>query len=367
MLFSYKYVPHQMEKMQEFIDFIFFEVWCKAPEGKPFCLDLFVANAELHEVMQNFYFADVRYEDKDKRKSKPQPTASKFYNAVLDIYCLFSSLDQSQINQFKQWYKANNNIEKACANDPAVPVARYADITLLHPDLSKQLALFFKKLYSKNLLNLAALKEKIGQINDHYKNFLAFNGMKKGGKCPFCGVEKIKGTFEKGREAYDHFLPKALYPFNSINFRNLVPVCHECNSTKLSKDPVRTATGRRRKIFYPYAPTSQSIQVTINLSKPDIDHLTSDDIQITFGPSTVSEEIETWKDIYGIEKRYKAKCFSNDAKDWLEQIRILCDSGKQPEESLAMVRQQAEKDPIANSNFLKIAFLEGCHRVGMWS
>ena len=30
MLFPYKYVPHQMEKMQEFIDFIFYEVWCKA-------------------------------------------------------------------------------------------------------------------------------------------------------------------------------------------------------------------------------------------------------------------------------------------------------------------------------------------------
>ncbi len=24
-------------------------------------------------------------------------------------------------------------------------------------------------------------------------------------------------------EAYDHYLPKSLYPFNSINFRNLVP------------------------------------------------------------------------------------------------------------------------------------------------
>lgn len=29
MLFPYIYVPHQMEKMQEFIDFIFYAVWCK--------------------------------------------------------------------------------------------------------------------------------------------------------------------------------------------------------------------------------------------------------------------------------------------------------------------------------------------------
>jgi hypothetical protein len=41
MLFAYTYVPHAMEKMQEFIDFIFFEVWCKAPIGLAFSLDLF--------------------------------------------------------------------------------------------------------------------------------------------------------------------------------------------------------------------------------------------------------------------------------------------------------------------------------------
>ena len=52
MLFPYTYVPHQMEKMQTFIDFIFHEVWCKAPTSGPFGLDLFDANAELREMRQ---------------------------------------------------------------------------------------------------------------------------------------------------------------------------------------------------------------------------------------------------------------------------------------------------------------------------
>ncbi len=55
MLFSYTYVPHQMEKMQEFINFIFHEVWCKALASGPFGLQLFDANAELREVMEAFY------------------------------------------------------------------------------------------------------------------------------------------------------------------------------------------------------------------------------------------------------------------------------------------------------------------------
>lgn len=54
MLFSYTYVPHKMEKMQAFIDFIFYEVWCKARVRGPFCLKLFEANAELYEVMEDF-------------------------------------------------------------------------------------------------------------------------------------------------------------------------------------------------------------------------------------------------------------------------------------------------------------------------
>ena len=38
--------------------------------------------------------------------------------------------------------------------------------------------------------------------------------------CPFCGLGDIKGVHHTKRETYVHYLPKALYPFNSINFRN---------------------------------------------------------------------------------------------------------------------------------------------------
>lgn len=60
MLFPYTYVPHQMEKMQAFIDFIFHEVWCKAPASGPFGLHLFEANAELRDVMEAFYYSDAQ-------------------------------------------------------------------------------------------------------------------------------------------------------------------------------------------------------------------------------------------------------------------------------------------------------------------
>ncbi|MBP7906301.1 MAG: hypothetical protein KA099_13375 [Alphaproteobacteria bacterium] len=351
MLFAYTYVPHAMEKMQEFIDFIFFEVWCAAPGNGGFRLELFNANAELKELMKVFYYGDTQGGD-------------FFYGHVERIYGLFGPLTPAQIDQLRQWYKANNDIEKVCANDPTVQIARYADIAAIHPDLSGQLASFFKGLYSQQLLDLAALREKIGQIDEHYQTFMQVNTT---GKCPFCGLGDIKGVHHTRREAYDHYLPKALYPFNSINFRNLAPACHECNSTyKLSKDPARNAAGRR-KAFYPYTTGAHQIEITVDLNTPDVDRLTPAGIQLTFGPAAVREEIETWKEVYGIDERYKAKCCDTDAKDWLEQLRILRDAhGITPDASLAAVQQQTAKAPVANSNFLKQAFLEGCQRAGLF-
>jgi len=354
MLFSYQYVPHPMEKMQEFIDYIFFEVWCKAPEGEPFSLNLFNGNVELKEVMEAFHYSDAKGAD--------------FFNSHIErIYGLFVPLKPDQIDKFKQWYQANNDIEKVCTNtnDPTIQIICYTDLKTAYSDLSEQLASFFKGLYSKDLLNLAALREKIGQIDDHYDEFMTVNNEE---ICPFCGITGIKGVNHSKREAYDHYLPKAIYPFNSINFRNLAPACNECNSSyKLSKDPVHNAVGRR-KAFYPYAATRQPIEIRIELSTSDIAHLGSADVQLTFSPDVISEEIETWKDVYGIEERYKAKCCGkNGGKYWMEELRTECDNYQvEPKVALAHRRQVAERHPFADSNFLRVAFLEGCFRVGLW-
>ncbi|MBE7941849.1 hypothetical protein IM725_14810 [Ramlibacter aquaticus] len=349
MLFPYTYVPHQMERMQKFIDFIFHEVWCKAPTSGPFGLNLFDANAELREVMEAFYYSDAQ-------------GADFFYGHVERIYGLFSALTAVQIKQFQQWYQGNNDLEKVCANDPATHLARYADIAVNHKNLAAQLGTFFKGLYSQSLLDLAALRAKIGDIEDHYQTFVATN---KAGKCPFCGIGDIKGEHHSKREAYDHYLPKALYPFNSINFRNLAPACHECNSTyKLSKDPAYNLAGRR-KAFYPFAAAAQIIDIQVALQHSDIENLKPTDVQMQFGPAAITEEIETWKDVYGIEERYKAKlCGENDGKYWLTQVLDECQAyDKQPADILAMRAQQAQSRPYADCNFLRKPFLEACQQI----
>ncbi len=237
--------------------------------------------------------------------------------------------------------------------------------------MSEQLAAFFKGLYSQTLLGLKAVQDKVGDIDNHYDTFMGTN---KVGKCPFCGISDLKGIYHTKREAYDHYLPKALYPFNSINFHNLVPACHECNSSyKTSKDPAFTpkdpaGATHRRKVFYPFARPGHSIDITINLRKPDVDHLAPEDVQMNFGPAAIAEEIETWKDVYGIEERYKAKCCTeSDGKYWLTQVLDEWkEDGRAPADFLTTLKRQTIKSPFAGDNFLKSAFLEGCNRAGLF-
>lgn len=359
MLFPYTYVPHQMERMQGFIDFIFHEVWCKAPIGLVFHPDLFDGNPDLKTVMAEFGFS-----------AQAAERGKTFYKDVKAIYELFAPLSAQEIDQFKRWYQGNNDLEKVCANDPAAQVVRYADIPVAHKTLGEHLAVFFKGLYSQSLLGLAALRAKIGDIDDHYQTFVQTN---KAGKCPFCGVNDLLGEYHSKREAYDHYLPKALYPFNSINFHNLVPACHHCNSSyKTSKDPAYNpkdpaAAVPRRAIFYPYTATPYAIELQVTLLRSDVAKLTPTDVDLTFGPAALKEKIDTWKDVYGIEERYKAKlCGETDGKYWLTQVLDECQAyDKQPADILNMRAQQAQSRPYADCNFLRKPFLDACRQIGV--
>jgi hypothetical protein len=354
MLFSYIYVPHQMERMQRFINYIFYQVWCRALKAGPYTLSLFDENPPLKEVMTSFAYDHTEAGD-------------RFSSQVQDIYECFSQLSRREIAQFKRWFQANNSIEEVCGNSLAVPLARYSDIGVTHDELSKKFATFFKGLYSQSLLDLAALRAKVGDIDSHYKLFVETNDI---GKCPFCGVNDLLGGYHHKREAYDHYLPKAFYPFNSINFKNLVPACHHCNSSyKSSKDPAYTpkdpaGTVRRRAVFYPYKAALRSIELQITLRHLDIENLTSDDIVLQFGPGAISQEIETWKDVYGIEERYKAKLRGkSDGKYWLWQLEEWEGAGHDPEDYFTTVTHQAREYPYAECNFLKKPFLEACRNV----
>lgn len=105
-----------------------------------------------------------------------------------------------------------------------------------------------------------------------------------------------------------------------------------------------------------------------------IEKLTPTEIKLTFGPTNLTEQIETWKDVYGIEERYREKLLNGDGKAWLVEIRdewrwhdeLAGADGQTPDKYLQAVKRHAERSPYANENFLKNGFLQACKTAGVF-
>jgi hypothetical protein len=129
-----------------------------------------------------------------------------------------NQLSAAQRARVCDWYDNNNDIEALCANDPHKVPGTYSDFEAINSALASGLKTFCLSLFT-DVIHLKAITRRTGEIQAHYDAFLIANDE---GKCPYCGYGDIKGQHHSTREAYDHFLPKGIYPFNSVNFKNLI-------------------------------------------------------------------------------------------------------------------------------------------------
>lgn len=353
MLFPYTFMPHSMDKMQEFLDYIF-EVWCSATTTVPYAFSLFDGKPELKALIETFNYSDTAGGD-------------LFNRTLEEVYGIFQSLTPVQKTQLRTWYQANNQIEQLCANDPTIAPVDYDELKIHYPALADKFKAFYPELYDARIRGLKAVRDVIGEIDNHYNAFLDVNNQ---WKCPFCGISDLKGSHQLARDAYDHFLPKGTYPFNTINFKNLAPICHTCNSSyKLKKNPLYDDAGHRRRAFFPYSRTQPDIQINVDITKDDIESLTPSDVHLTIGSTRHAQEVETWKELFGIEKRYQEKCASlTDGKYWFAQIFEAAEGFDVTlKEAYEKKIKQTVNTPFADSNFLRKPFLEACHQKGLFN
>ncbi|MDO9047890.1 MAG: hypothetical protein Q7U66_09155 [Methylobacter sp.] len=355
MLFPYKYVSHPIEKMQEYVDFIFNDVWCKAPNSE-YGIELFEENSDLKGIVEYLWGYDLA--------GKPKKSAVFFLNGLNKIFNEFKGLNPSDIAQFKAWYASNNDIEKCCCNDAAIAPIRYDQLTVKFEKLTEELEEFFKNLYSHNFLALETIKNHIGTVSDHYSKFVQKNDED---ICPFCGIMPLDGQYDPTRDAYDHYLPKSKYPFNSINFKNLPPACNTCNSkNKGAKDPINI-NGAARKAFYPFTHTPYKLEFKVFFNPKNWNDYTPSEIMMSVGPTAYVNEISTWFDVYGIEDRYKAlMCKKNVGKFWITQVQSWVCRGGKAEEYFLELAEIESNSPYADYNFLKKPFLEACYQSGLF-
>ena len=214
----------------------------------------------------------------------------------INIYNTLKTWAPSDKTQFIQQIKDSNEIEQICTG-----LKKPLDETQLPSDISSDLKKLFICLYEDVLKTCEVFINKYGSLKDHFKRF------KEEPNdyiiCPVCGIQTVKTIHDKDRDQYDHYLPKDLYPLLSVNFRNLVPICTECNSllVKGKKDVLKQTTG---KLFYPYDEYHKSIKVEFSIVKDDSD-IGNIDWTISYSNAdNKNDEIASWKYIYNIEQRY---------------------------------------------------------------
>lgn len=195
--------------------------------------------------------------------------------------------------------------------------------------------------------------------------------------CPFCGIntypdmkaeyDEDTGTYQDRtgkRSSYDHYLFKEYYPLAEVNFRNLVPMCDECNESpnKGSKDILFTTDERdiRREVFYPYNENGE-VELSVLCQDWSVYNIKGQwDANIT--PSNVedAEKVETWNSVFNIFSRIANRVRGYN-RHWLSQcLHDLALEGCDIESLREKFRAEAEKwshyKKVTGDSIIKVAF-----------
>jgi len=337
MLFKYKKIIHPLDKFHDYIRHLVLDVWCRADQ--PFTTDLLLPEfATLVNSMPVDYLLNPITGIYNDLKKKPK----RFKRLLHD------------------GFRKNNNVEALC--EGATTPLHYSTIKALDKAFAAKLYKFFVNAYE--LLDDTRVNASIEGINKHYKKF--FSKGANTSVCPFCGISAMLNSENTKREAYDHFFPKETYPFNSVNFENLVPMCHTCNSKyKTRKDPINIREGGPRKnTFYPFSTTAATdISISFTFNSNDLVNLTAANVTVTITANNSANKVDRWKEIFGIEERYKAICCEEAAyKGWLEEYQTM--------QAVSAISfddyiQTKNINPHLNKRFLEAAYLNACRNSGV--
>ena len=218
-------------------------------------------------------------------------------HAFQNIYNIVKNWEQIPRTEFCEAIRQSNEIKEIC-NGNVIPW-KEEDIPLEIRELAKTL---FVKLY-EDVLKGKFFQSIYGTRKEHYHTFKlhANNNFE---LCPSCGIWPMHNGLDDITDQYDHYLPKDIYPFSSVNFENLVPICSDCNSFQVKgNDDILSHTG---KVFFPFDQAHKGIELDVNIKKNDVDNLFNIEWEVTYSNEDGNEaEIAAWKSIYKIESRHK--------------------------------------------------------------
>lgn len=226
-----------------------------------------------------------------------------------DIYAITQTFTQAARTKFCKAIRDSNEIQSICGGK-SIPLKAASIPAALRP-LVKDL---FISLY-EDVIKGKYFIGKYGSLKDHYHtvrkdkaNDFEF--------CPACGLVEMKNADDKKKDQHDHYFPKDLYPYSSVNFRNLVPICIDCNSieVKSNKDILKYSG----VVFYPFDEKHKGIDISISIKKNHQNDISKIQWNIQYSNKDAkNKELKAWLDIYNIENRHQTHVNGNIRK-WYE-------------------------------------------------
>ena len=136
--------------------------------------------------------------------------------------------------------------------------------------------------------------------------------------CPFCGINRFR-TPRNRRNELDHIMAISKYPFVSADFKNLVPICNECNLEKRDADILVDQNGNRRRCSDPYSgPIFWVCLADSEFGNGNvIKGIRMPRWEISLLPDI--PEATTWDEVYNIRSRY-ASILDEDLPVWVKHF-----------------------------------------------
>lgn len=337
---SYRPIKTELYRVQCFVNYIMLEVILKAHKSSK---KQFSANMVIPRYRTLIEGVNKEY----------------LLNPLKVMFKGCKTLNPYQLKVLRRAVYSNNRIEDLC--EGKVRPVHYSELEAVlgadNKEVVSAIKNFCYELYDHCLKRKPFIDE-YENIRDYYKKLVARNS-----NCIMCGFPDVIDTeLDDTMSAFDHYLPRALYPFNSVNMKNLVPTCDKCNEKyKKAKDPLFEKTQQlyKRKnqltCFYPFSGVSYLIVVGVHFSSPYNKEIPKEDIEITLSCDGQQEKVDNWERVYGIKNRYRAWVGNDNAYNF-----YLCVRRDALERKLSFDRmiQLRETNIEGDMNFLKVPFLK---------
>lgn len=339
----YKY--HTISKGQTFINYLFLEVILNnsiLEKENHFSSNLVIGKYRgIIENINNVYLLDH----------------------IVTIFDQCKKLNLIQRKVLRRAVHNNNKIEQLC-NGEIDPVT-YREISQIDNVLSIELQKLFGQLY-KYIVDREPFYSVYGHKSDFYKRIVGNETI-----CSCCGVGTLLNEHQVPVGALDHYFPINHYPFSSINFKNLVPICDICNSKyKTQKDTLfeiktKTRKGkkihniRRYKAFFPYSNKYEMIDVSVSITNDDLSNLTKDDITIEYFLLDHDEEIKNWERLFNASEIHKSSLLDNATRGFINMQFDMIKLGLTFDQCCNLFTNNLFYD----KNFLRVPYLKEYYRI----